>query len=54
MEKTYPIQKATETDMPSVLALLKQCSLPTEDIPRDNQIFWVVKNDREITGVIGH
>jgi len=53
MEKTYPIRKATEADMPSILSLLKQCSLPTEDIPRENQIFWVMKNEREITGVIG-
>jgi C_GCAxxG_C_C family probable redox protein len=53
MEKTCPIQKASKADMPSVLSLLKQCSLPTEDIPHDNQVFWVAKKDQEIAGVIG-
>jgi C_GCAxxG_C_C family probable redox protein len=53
MEKTYPIRKALEADLPSILLLLQQSSLPTEDIPRENQFFWVVEKDREIAGVIG-
>jgi C_GCAxxG_C_C family probable redox protein len=53
MKKTYPIKKAVKADIPSVLSLLRQCSLPTEDIQRGNQIFWVVKKDKEIAGVIG-
>lgn len=39
--------------MPSILSLLQQCSLPTEDIPRENQTFWVMKKDLDIAGVVG-
>lgn len=53
MEKTYPIRKAREEELPSVVSLLQQCSLPTEDIPHENQTFWVVQRDRDIAGVVG-
>jgi C_GCAxxG_C_C family probable redox protein len=53
MKKTSLIRKATETDVASIKSLLQQCFLQAEDIPRENQIFWIVKKDMKITGVVG-
>ena len=53
MEKPIRSEKPRRRICLQSLSLLKQCSLPTEDIPRENQTFWVVKNDRDIAGVVG-
>jgi C_GCAxxG_C_C family probable redox protein len=53
MEETYQIKKAADADIPDVINLLKQCSLPVEDIPRNNQIFWIATKNQQVQGTIG-
>jgi len=52
MEKTCQIKKSTEADIPAIISLLKECSLPFEDIPRDNQIFWIAIENEQVKGTI--
>jgi C_GCAxxG_C_C family probable redox protein len=50
MKKPYSISKAHEKDMPEIISLLQQCSLPAEDLYDDKQIFWTAKSEDRIVG----
>ena len=53
MKNLYPIRKAVAADISPVLSLLESCALPAADIPRGNQVFWVVETGGAIAGVAG-
>ncbi|MBN1413923.1 MAG: GNAT family N-acetyltransferase [Bacteroidales bacterium] len=52
MKKSCPISEASKTDVPDIISLLNQCFLQADDIPAEKQIFWVVRKDRQLLGVI--
>jgi len=52
MNKPYPIAKAAEQDVPGIITLLQQCSLPTEDISNTRQSFWTVKSEQKLCGSV--
>jgi C_GCAxxG_C_C family probable redox protein len=53
MKNSILIIPAREGDVNEIKALLKICSLPTEDVAYGKQSFWIVRDEKVITGVIG-
>jgi C_GCAxxG_C_C family probable redox protein len=52
MIKTDQIKQASKSDIPEILSLLEQYSLPTQDILYEKQLFWMVKKDKQVLGTI--
>ncbi|MGH9460940.1 MAG: arsenic resistance N-acetyltransferase ArsN2 [Vicinamibacteria bacterium] len=47
------IRAAARSELPEVLALLKECDLPREGVAEHLDGFLVARNDRKLLGVVG-